>query len=196
MIHVAHRINTIEELSQLQDDIAIEFDIRDRCEQLIVQHDPYKNGICFEDFLPYLKNRFLIVNIKSEGIEYKVLDLLKKYNITTFFLLDCTIPMIYKLSNKGEKRIAVRFSEFENLDSVLQWKDRVEWVWVDCFHSYILTKESEKMLHENGFKLCLVSPELQGRLEEINLYKNKLISENIKVDAICTKYRNFELWNL
>jgi hypothetical protein len=196
MMLIAHRINTIDELIQLPDDVPIEFDIRDRGEKIIVQHDPYKNGVCFEDFLPYLKNSFLIVNIKSEGIEYRVLELLKEYDITNFFLLDCSIPMIYKLSNMGEKRIAVRFSEFENLDSVLQWKDKVEWVWVDCFYSYILTKESEKILHENDFKICLVSPELQGRVEDINLYKNKLISENIKVDAVCTKYANFELWKL
>lgn len=196
MMLIAHRINTIYEINNLPDDVPIEFDIRDSNGKLIIQHDALKDGIIFEDFLPYVKNRFSIINIKSEGIEYKILELLKQHEINNYFLLDCSVPMIYKLSKNGEKNIAVRFSEFESLESVLKWKNIVKWVWVDCFYSYILTKESEKVLHGNGFKICIVSPELQGRENEITLYKNTLKDNNIIVDAICTKYKNFDLWTL
>jgi hypothetical protein len=196
MMLIAHRINTIDKIINLADNLPIEFDIRDSNGKLIIQHDALKDGIFFEDFLPYIKNRFNIINIKSEGIEYKILDLLKQYEINNYFLLDCSIPMIYKLSKNGEKNIAIRFSEFETLESVLKWKHMVKWVWVDCFYSYILTKEVEKLLHEHGFRICLVSPELQGRENDITVYKNMLKDENIIVDAICTKYKNFDLWKL
>ena len=56
----------------------------------------------------------MILNIKSERIEYKVLNLLQKYNINNYFFLDSSFPMIYQLSEEGEKNIAVRYSEFES----------------------------------------------------------------------------------
>jgi hypothetical protein len=196
MLLIAHRINTIYEIMNIPENLPIEFDIRDSNGNLIIQHDAFKDGIIFEDFLPYIKNRFNIINIKSEGIEYKILELLNKYEIRNYFLLDCSIPMIYKLSKNGEKNIAVRFSEFETIESVLKWKNIVEWVWVDCFYSYILTKELENILHKNGFKICLVSPELHGRSDDIINYKNILKEESIIIDAICTKYKNFDLWKL
>jgi hypothetical protein len=197
MFLIAHRINTIQELNLLPENTPIEFDVRDSDGQIIVQHDPFKCGLNFEDFIQNLKlkSRFLIINIKSEGIEYKILEILKKYNINNYFFLDCSIPMIYKLTSKGEDNIAVRLSEFETIESVLNWKNKVKWVWIDCFYSYIITKEIEELLHKNGFKICLVSPELQGRPDDIVLYKNKLMNTNIIVDTICTKYNNFDIWN-
>jgi hypothetical protein len=192
---IAHRINTIEQIQELADDIPIEFDIRDSGTKLLVKHDPYVDGLDFDLFLPFLKTRFTIINIKSEGIEHRVLEQMKQNSIPHFFLLDCSIPMIYKLTSLGEKRIAIRFSEFETLESVLCWKDRVDWVWVDCFHSYILTKEIEETLHNAGFKLCIVSPELQGRPQEIEMYHTYLKEKNIHIDAVCTKYHTFSKWS-
>jgi hypothetical protein len=192
---IAHRINTIEDIHTLPDHTPIEFDIRDSGPNLLVKHDPFVDGLEFEKLLPFLKGRFCIINVKSEGIESKILDLMSQHSIHTFFLLDCSIPMIYKLTSLGEKRIAIRFSEFETLESVLCWKDRVDWVWVDCFHSYILTKEIEETLHNAGFKLCIVSPELQGRPQEIEMYHTYLKEKKIHIDAICTKYHTFSKWS-
>ena len=45
-----------------------------------------------------------------------------------------------------------------------------------------------------GYKLCLVSPELQGQQEKISAYKEQLAKDNIVFDAICTKSYNIEKW--
>ena len=45
-----------------------------------------------------------------------------------------------------------------------------------------------------GYKLCFVSPELQGQPEKLEIYKKQLIKENIIFDAICTKEYNIEKW--
>jgi len=45
-----------------------------------------------------------------------------------------------------------------------------------------------------NLKTCLVSPELQGRKGEIELYSKKLIETNFKAEAICTKLENTSKW--
>ena len=45
-----------------------------------------------------------------------------------------------------------------------------------------------------GYKLCLVSPELQGREEDIIVYRDYLKQQRIRFDAICTKHKNTEKW--
>jgi hypothetical protein len=79
--------------------------------------------------------------------------------------------MIYKLSSEGIRNIAIRFSEFEGLDTVLNMKGKVDWVWVDCFSKVPLTHDNYKILKESGFKLCFVSPELQNQPDKIKEYK-------------------------
>lgn len=195
MIFVAHRINTVEELKKIPQHFGVEIDLRDKNESIILQHDPFKDG---EDFEAYLKNyahALLILNIKSERIEFKILDLLKKYNIQNYFFLDSSFPMIYTLSQRGEKNIAIRFSEFEGLDTIFAVKDRVKWVWVDCFTKIPLDKEIFAQLKYAGLKICFVSPDLVGREHEIESYNNFLRKEGIVFDAICTKFHNILRWN-
>ena len=196
MFYCCHRINTVNELKKIPRCYGIEIDLRDNLNgEIYIAHDPFVNGELFSDFLQHYNHSFIILNIKSERIEYKVLDLIKKHNIiNNYFFLDSSFPMIYKLSNEGEKNIAIRFSEFEGLDTVLNMKDKVEWVWVDCFSNVPLTHNNYKILKEAGFKLCFVSPELQNQPEKIKEYKEYFNKENIVMDMICTKSYNIEKW--
>ncbi|HMV78853.1 MAG TPA: hypothetical protein PL048_13735 [Leptospiraceae bacterium] len=194
--YIAHRINTVEELKDLPPGVGVELDLRDRGERLVLQHDPFSDGENFEDFLAEYKDRgTLILNIKSERIELKVSELLVKYNVKKYFYLDSSFPMINLLSGKGEKNIAVRFSEYEGLGTVLNMQGKIDWVWVDCFSRLPIDKMIYQKLKDAGFKLCLVSPELQGRPDDILIYKNQLHKEGILFDAICTKIKNFPIWN-
>lgn len=194
-MYIAHRINDSNIANKLPINMGIEFDVRDSNGLIIVTHDPFTVGEEFETFLSSLiVKRFLIVNIKSEGIETKVLELLKKYSFEDFFLLDCTFPSIVKLSKLGEKRIALRFSEYESFVNVIDNKNKAKWVWVDCFTHFPLTKKMEEVFHAHGFKLCIVSPELQGQEELIEKYKKYISDENIQIDAICTKEYNVSKW--
>ncbi len=194
MEYIAHRINTVEELKQIPFEYGVELDLRDYGDRLILQHDPFKDGENFEDYLKHYKHGTMILNIKSERIEYKVLELIKKYDVKKYFFLDSSFPMIYLLSNSNEKNIALRFSEFEGIDTILNMENKVEWIWVDCFSELPITKENYKLLKDIGFKLCLVSPELQGQSEKLYEYKKYLDYNNIIFDAICTKAYNINKW--
>ena len=191
----SHRINTISELTQIHIEYGIEVDLRDHVNgDIHIAHDPFILGENFEEFLKNYHHSFIILNIKSERIEWKILELLEKYNIKEYFFLDSSFPMIYQLSNTGEKNIAVRFSEFEGLDTIIKLKDRVKWVWVDCFTNNPLTSEIFKQLKDMNFKLCFVSPELQQQPEKILEYKKYFQENDIILDMICTKNYNIEKW--
>jgi hypothetical protein len=194
MEYIAHRINTIKELKTIPNEYGVELDLRDFGNKLILQHDPFKDGEEFEKYLKYYNHGTMILNIKSERIEHKVLELLKKYNIKRYFLLDSSFPMIYLLSKNGEQNIALRFSEFEGIDTILNMKNKVNWIWVDCFSKLPINKDNYKLLKDNGFKFCLVSPELQNQSEKLEKYKKYLNDNNIIFDAICTKANNIEKW--
>ncbi|ARU49510.1 hypothetical protein Sdiek1_2360 [Sulfurospirillum diekertiae] len=102
--------------------------------------------------------------------------------------------MIYLLSNRGEKNIALRFSEFEGIDTILCMKNNVKWVWIDCFSKLPITQESYHILKQNGFKICLVSPELQSQDSKLEVYKQYLNDNAIIFDAICTKNHCIRRW--
>jgi hypothetical protein len=191
---IAHRINTVEQLKRLPTQYGVEVDLRDHNGRLIMQHDPFEDGEDFEEYLGHYTHGMMILNIKSERIEPKIRDLLKGYNVTKYFFLDCSFPMVHQLVSAGEDNIAVRFSEYERLDTVLTLQGKVKWVWVDCFTILPIDKDSFSFLKAAGFSLCLVSPELQGRAGEIPTYKKYLSEKHIVFDAICTDLRNIEKW--
>jgi NDP-sugar pyrophosphorylase family protein len=195
MLYIAHRINTVNELKEIPYKYGIELDLRDNLDANIhLSHDPFIQGELFEDFLKVYNHSFIILNIKSERIEYRIIDILKKYKITNYFFLDSSFPMIKKLSSEGENNIAIRLSEYEGIDTVLNMKGLVKWVWVDCFNKLPLDYDTFRILKKNGFNICIVSPELQSQPEKIEVYKKQLYENNIQVDMICTKIYNIPKW--
>ena len=48
---INHRVNTLEKLSQTPKECGVEVDIRPYKDKLILNHDPYSNGIEFSEFL-------------------------------------------------------------------------------------------------------------------------------------------------
>jgi hypothetical protein len=157
----------------------IEFDVREGVDGIVVTHDPWSPSLPIEEFLSCVSHSFYIVNIKSEGIEDRMLDLLKKYRIDDYFLLDCSFPAIVRLSKRGERSIAIRVSEYETPGSAILMKKYVDWVWLDSFER-LPSAETCDLLRTQGFKVCLVSPELQGRTESAIHLKGH-------IDAVCTK---------
>ena len=190
-----HRINKISDLNDVNKKYGIEIDLRDKDNDIILCHDPFEDGEKFEDFLKVYDKSYIILNIKSETIEFKVIDLLKKYDIKKYFFLDCSFPMIYNLNKANEKNIAIRFSEYESIETVLNVKDMVKWVWVDCFNKFPLTKNAYDIFKLNNLKICLVSPELQGySSEKISEFREIVENNNFEIDGICTKYYNIGKW--
>jgi len=191
---ILHRINTKELLLQVPENFGVEVDIRSQGKNLVLHHDPFKGGELFEEWLKLFNHRTLILNVKEEGLENLTLDLMKKYQIKDFFFLDQSFPFLRKTAILGENRCAVRLSEYENIETVLSLSGMVKWVWIDCFTHFPINKAQTEKLIDAGFKLCFVSPELQGRLEHshVTKFRNELEILDIKGDAVCTKYAN--LW--
>jgi hypothetical protein len=194
MHFIVHRVNTIKDLINTPAEYGVEVDLRDFGKKIILQHDPFKDGETFEEYLRNYNHGTMILNIKSEGIETKVLKLIKQYNVKNYFFLDCSFPMINFLSSKGERNIAMRFSEFEGIDTISSMSKKVDWIWVDCFSRLPITAQNYKILKDHKYKLCLVSPELQDQDQKLETYKNHLQKEGIIFDAICTKLHNIVRW--
>jgi hypothetical protein len=57
-----------------------------------------------------------------------------------------------------------------------------------------LTAEIFIQLKKWGYKICVVSPELQGQPEKIETYAEMLKKQNIYPDAICTKQYQMNRW--
>lgn len=195
MIYIAHRINTIEELEQVPPQYGVEVDLRDYGNRIILQHDPFMDGVDFEEYLKNYEHRLIILNIKSERIEPRVHELLVKYNVKDYFFLDSSFPMIVAMARQKERKIAMRISEYEKIETALTMSGKVDWVWVDCFSKLPINREEFSVLKKNGFKVCLVSPELQGRPLEIDLYRKALAQEGIVYDAVCAKLDNIGKWS-
>lgn len=186
---IKHRINTFGELLSLSSVYGAEVDIRSKGERLIIHHDPFIDGENFDTWLNTYHHGTLILNVKEEGLEARLIALMKIHGIEDYFFLDQSFPFLIKWSNLGERRCAVRVSEFESIETALTLAGKVDWVWVDCFTRFPLSQEDTKRLTKAGFKLCLVSPELQGRdaASEIPRMSAILAERQITVDAVCTK---------
>lgn len=186
---IYHRRNTIDELKNTPRHLGVEVDIRSCGNKLVINHDPYEDGLDFEVWLNFFSHGTLILNVKEEGLESRLLNLMKHNGINDFFFLDQSFPCLLKWSGKGEKRCAVRVSEFESVETALSLAGRVNWVWVDCFTKFPLTGDQANRLQKAGLRLCLVSPELQGRHAETEVPSliELLHQQGILAEAVCTK---------
>lgn len=185
MLKIAHRINTVAQLKEISPNFGIELDIRSEGNNLILHHDPFSKGELFEDLLKVYKQKFIILNTKEEGMEESILALMEKYQIEKYFFLDLSLPFLVKHARLGLKKIAVRYSEYEPIEFALSFAGKVDWLWIDCFNDLPLNQDNYKQLKQH-FKLCLVSPELQGySTDRIKEFKNQI--NGMEIDAVCTK---------
>ena len=180
---------------QTPGEYGVELDVRDDLNgRIYMEHDPFCDGEDFEEYLKQYHCGTMIINVKSERIELKILELLRQYQIENYFFLDSSFPMIKLLSDRGEKKIALRFSEFEGMDTLRNMQGKVQWVWADCFTRFPLDRSQAEEIRGMGYKMCFVSPELQGQEEKIEEYAGIIKDNQIVFDAICCKSRNIDKW--
>jgi flagellar assembly factor FliW len=191
---IKHRVNSVKELSSLNKNFGVEIDLRagERVGEIKLTHDPWSSG---DDFGHWLKSYSeknisgpIILNTKDDGLEQQILLQLNKNAINDFFFLDTTLPTLFKLIQSGKispDNLAVRLSVIEPLEFVKLFRNKVKWVWVDCFEGKKVPINWLQDL-KNDFKFCLVSPELQmlpdSQIAEHKKYFNQY------ADAVCTKY--------
>ena len=186
---ISHRRNTLALLRETPPQHGVEIDIRSLGEQLILQHDALVPGEPLAPWLAEYHHGTLILNVKEEGLEAPLIDMLRTFGISDYFFLDQSFPFLVKWARAGERRCAVRVSEYESIDSALALAGQIDWVWVDCFTRFPLDGAAARRLRQAGFKLCLVSPELQGReaARGIAALAALLAEQGIAADAVCTK---------
>jgi hypothetical protein len=189
---IIHRVNKIKELKNTSPNFGTEIDIRTHGSELILSHDPFVKGEKLNEYLENYKHKTLVLNLKEAGIEKTVLDLVKKNSIKSYFLLDVEMPYMYSATKRGQKNIAVRFSEYENISLSKYFKDKLKWVWIDTATTLPINKTNKKILSK--FKSCLVCPERWGRKKDIKNYKNKLKKMKFKPTAIMTSKDCVKNW--
>ena len=188
-----HRVNTLQGLKTIPSKYGTEIDIRAFGSNLILNHEPSQSGDRLEDYLDEYRHGTLILNIKEAGIEDEVLRLVRKRSqIKKFFLLDVEFPYIYSASLKGERAIAVRFSEVESIETVKNFVRRVDWVWIDTNTKLPLGNTNIPVL--NQFKKCLVCPERWKRPKDIVKYRKTMISFDFELDAVMTSLKYSSKW--
>lgn len=189
VIIITHRRNTSADLASTPTCYGVEIDLRSHDDKIILAHDPFVRGEDFEAWLTSFHHRALILNVKEEGLESRLLSIMNERGIEDFFFLDQSFPFLIKTARAGERRCAVRVSEYESIETALAVAPLIDWVWVDCFNRFPLLAEDAARLKAAGLKLCLVSPELQGRTDpgEIDALRGVLAEQGILLDAVCTK---------
>ena len=192
---ICHRKNTIKQLIDTSTEYGVEIDVRSYNNKIILNHDPMKNGESLNNWVRKYNHKFLIINIKEEGLEKYIIKILKNKKIKDFFFLDQSFPFLIKTLNSNETRCAIRFSEYEDIKTINNLKKKINWVWVDHFSKFPLNKSISNSLKKKNIKICIVSPEIVKKtsIQNLKKLKNSIQKKNIHIDAVCTK--NPEIWN-
>jgi hypothetical protein len=186
---VAHRRNHPAELAETPRDQGVEMDIRSYADRLVVTHEPFDPGIDLEEWLDAYAHAFLVANVKEEGLEQRVEAALAARGIEQWTYLDQSFPFMVRTLRRGETRCMVRVSEYESVDTALALHPRAQWVWLDSFTGALPAQADLSRLAGAGYRVMLVSPELQARDPEPEVagIRRALADAGVALDAVCTK---------
>lgn len=194
---IIHRVNTIQGLRQVPSKYGVEIDIRGgKNGALYLNHEAFGTGDAFDAYLKQYKQGnhrgTMIFNIKESGIESRVIEIASEYGVENYFLLDVEAPYLYRGSREGVRKMAVRYSEVEPIETLEYYRGYVDWVWIDTVSELPLNKRIIEKL--NGFKTCLVCPDRWGRPEDISLYRKKMLELGFIPDAVMTATNCLNAW--
>lgn len=161
----------------------IETDLRDIKGEIVISHDmPKGNEMTFEEVLVLLdgRNLPLALNIKADGMAFKIKKLLEKYNHTNYFTFDMSIPEMV-VQHKMGLNVFTGISDI--VPNPIMYKE-AQGVWLDCFYSDWFSKKEIKEILDAGKKVCIVSPDLHKRE-----YKNVWARyKDVKGIMLCTDF--------
>lgn len=189
---VIHRVNERARLRDLPREFGAEIDLRADGSSLILNHDPFKGGEPFDRWLEDYEHGLLVLNIKEAGIESEVIRRVEARGVRRFFLLDVEFPYIYRASRQGERRIALRYSEDEAIETALNYQGVLDWVWIDTNTRLPLNARVVQQL--SPFQTCLVCPERWGRPQDISPYRQQMRDMGFSPTAVMTALSSASHW--
>lgn len=168
----------------------VETDIRDHNTELVVSHDMADDNCLlvdtfFESYTEINSNLPLAINIKADGLQEKLKNLLNKFNVENYFVFDMSVPDGLLYLRHGLK-VFTRQSEYEKEPS---FYGEACGVWLDEFKDHWINEQVILSHIQDNKKICIVSPDLHKRdyLKEWEEYK--YIEQKFGLNLmICTDY--------
>lgn len=168
-----------------------ETDIRDYKGELVISHDIADEKCISVDEMFEIYNKYdntlpLALNIKADGLQIKLKELLEEYKITNYFVFDMSVPDGLGYLKQNIKAFT-RESEYEKLPS---FYDEAYGIWLDEFQGHWITKEVIEKHIKNNKQICIVSPDLHKREYKNEWQDYKEIEKELGVNnmMICTDY--------
>lgn len=185
----AHRVNEVAQLATVDPRFGVEIDLHSEGDRLILVHDAFATGEYFDEWLDRYNHAFIVVNTKEEGLESKIAAELASRGIVSWAFLDQSFPFMVRTLAGGETRTMVRVSEYESINTALALPNRPEWVWLDSFTGQWPEPAEIGALHAHGFRIMVVSPELQGRslVEEMSVITDLFEKAGVPLSGVCSK---------
>lgn len=188
--HRTEEKNSISALKRaLEAGFGVETDIRDDNGYIVISHNIVKgkaNGL--DELLEYYHDirctAPLALNIKADGMQELIREMIERYEIKNYFLFDMSVPEMY-LYMKQDFKFFTRYSDIEQ-EMVLY--EEAAGVWADCFEEYLLINDEwiSKVLKDKKM-IGFISPELHGRDTE-GLWQRLKSVNALKTDVmmLCT----------
>jgi glycerophosphoryl diester phosphodiesterase len=168
-----------------------ETDIRDYKGKLVISHDIADEKCInvkemFEIYKKYDNALPLALNVKADGLQVKLKELLEEYKITNYFVFDMSVPDGLGYLKQNIKAFT-RESEYEKIPA---FYDESCGIWLDEFQGHWITKEVIEKHIKNNKQICIVSPDLHKREYKKEWQHYKDIEKELSIDnlMICTDY--------
>lgn len=143
-----------------------ETDLRDIDGEIVISHDmPTRNDqlITIEQFLQiyssYDPELPLALNIKSDGLQLPIAEMVKRFKLNNYFLFDMSIPDHVQYVKSSLKTFS-RQSEHEPTPALYE---SASGIWMDEFYSNWISEKDISKHIENNKTVYIVSPELHKR---------------------------------
>lgn len=168
----------------------LETDLRDCDGEVVISHDmPSRGAQSLTDFIANYVSKgrrsTLALNIKSDGLQRVLKDVVTKFGVENYFVFDMSVPdSLHYL--RADHPIFMRLSEYE-AESVLL--DRAAGIWLDAFESEWWTLDTVREMVGRGKTVAIVSPELHAR-PHVALWRQLKQLETKVMDRImlCTDF--------
>ncbi|NVK00405.1 MAG: hypothetical protein HWE12_02585 [Oceanospirillaceae bacterium] len=146
--------------------LGTETDIRDLDGEVVISHDiplsknnPLSLAELLELYSEFGCKGTLALNVKADGLQYKVMECIEASSLTNYVLFDMSVPDQLVTQRAGLNYLT-RMSDLEPVPALLN--DSVG-VWIDEFNEGWLTIAMLENILDSGKRAFIVSPELHGR---------------------------------